>query len=174
MVASTFWERSILVEEFREVNKSNWLDEIPDDSEVQLCLQAYRYTSNEPVPNSTEVYSEPYIKDTGSGVSELVLDVTYEVYDEYCDYTILQWNGVNTIKESGNNRNPVWPSINLNIDQRLGQREESYTIVFRGDDGETYSYKTSDVDLFSKMELGSEWTLSINQLGEIQSLNLSN
>jgi len=172
-VASTSWELSILVEELLEVNKNDWWDEIPDDAEVQSCTQAYRYTSKEPVPNSTEVYSEPYVEDTGSGVGEVFQDVTYEVYDECCDYTILQWDVVDTITESGNNHNPLWPSINLDIDQRLGQREESYTIVFHGD-GETYSYKTSDVDLFLKMELGSEWTLRINQLGEIQSLNLSN
>lgn len=34
-VTSTSWELSILVEEFREVKKSDWLDEIPDDAEVQ-------------------------------------------------------------------------------------------------------------------------------------------
>lgn len=172
-VTDRSWERSVIIEEYQTVNRSDWSDDIPAGAEVQSCSQQYRYTSNEPVANATEVCGEPYVEDTGTGYGEVVQDCTYEVYDDYCDYTILDWVVVNTLTESGGSTSPDWPSPSLLSDQRLGQREESYTVVFRGD-GETYTYNTSDVDLFLTAEIGSQWTLSINQLGGIQSLNLSN
>lgn len=172
-VTDRSWQRSIMIEEYRSVSRSDWDDEIPAGAEVQSCSQRYRYTSNEPVANATEVCGEPYVEDTGTGFGEVVQDCTYEVYDDYCDYTILDWVVVNTVTESGEFSSPAWPSPALLGDQRLGQREETYTIVFRGD-GETYTYTTDNVDLFLSAEPGSEWTLSINQLGGIQSLNLSN
>jgi len=172
-VTDRSWERSIVIEEYRTVSRSDWSDEIPAGAEVESCSQRYRYTSNEPVANATEVCGEPYVVDTGTGVGEVVQDCTYEVYDNYCDYTILDWVAVNTLIESGEFSTPAWPSPSLLADQRLGQREESYTIIFRGDD-ETYTYTTTNVDLFLSAEPGSEWTLSINQLGGIQSLELDN
>jgi len=172
-VTDRTWQRSIVIEEYQTVSRSNWSDEIPADAEVESCSQRYRYTSDEPVANATEVCGEPYVVDTGTGVGEVVQDCTYEVYDDYCDYTILEWVAVNTVTETGAFSSPAWPSPNLLADQRLGQQDETYTIVFRGD-GETYSYTTNDLELFLSAVSGSEWTLSINQLGGIQSLNLNN
>ena len=172
-VTNRSWERSIVIEEYHTVSRSDWSDEIPTGAEVESCSQQYRYTSNEPVANATEVCGEPYVEDTGTGFGEVVQDCTYEVYDDYCDYTILDWVAVNTVTESGEFTSPTWPSPSLLADQRLGQRNESYTIAFRGD-GEIYTYTTTDLELFLSAESGSEWTLNINQLGGIQSLNLNN
>jgi len=172
-VTDRSWERSIIIESYQTVSKSDWSDEIPAGAEVQSCAQEYRYTSDEPVANATEVCDEPIVEDTGTGIGEVVQICTYEVYDDYCDYTILDWVPLETVSESGDFSSPEWPSPVITSDQRLGQREESYTIVFRGD-GESYTYTTSDVDLFLMADSGSQWTLSINQLGGIQSLNLDN
>jgi predicted nucleic acid-binding Zn ribbon protein len=172
-VTGRSWERSIIIESYQTVSRSDWSDEIPAGAEVESCTQKYRYTSDEPATNATEVCGEPYVEDTGTGFGEVVQDCTYEVYDDYCDYTILDWVPIETVSESGDFSSPEWPSPGLISDQRLGQREESYTIVFRGD-GETYTYTTDNVDLFLSAELGSQWTLSINQLGGIQSLKLDN
>ena len=172
-VTDRSWQRSIIIESYQTVSRSDWSDEIPAGAEVGSCALKYRYTSDEPVTNATEVCGETYVEDTGTGIGEVVQDCTYEVYDDYCDYTILDWVSVGTVSDSGEFSSPEWPSPALTSDQRLGQREESYTIVFRGD-GETYTYTTENVDLFLSAEPGSKWTLSINQLGGIQSLNLDN
>lgn len=167
------WERSIVIEEYRLVSNRGWWDEIPDGADVGSCSQEYRYTSDEPVPSSTEECGEPYVVDTGTGVGEVVQDCTYDVYDEYCEYTQMQWTVVDTLIETGDNRNPVWPATNLGSDEREGQREESYTIIFSGD-GDTYTFTTSNADLYQEAEVGSEWNLSVNQLGGIQSIEPAN
>ncbi|MFN2303372.1 MAG: zinc ribbon domain-containing protein [Anaerolineales bacterium] len=172
-VIDTNWERSILIEEYRMIENNGWWDEIPNDANVISCSQEYRYTSDEPVPNSTEECGEPYVVDTGTGVGEVVQDCTYDVYDEYCEYQEMQWTVVDTLMETGANQNPVWPIVNLGIDQREADREESYTIVFSGD-GDTYTFTTSNVDLYQMANIGSEWNLSVNQLGGIQSIEPAN
>jgi hypothetical protein len=167
------WERSIAIEEYQMVNKSGWWDEIPDGAEIGSCSQEYRYTSDEPVPNSTEECGEPYVVDTGTGVGEVVQDCTYEVYDEYCEFTQMEWTVMDTLTEMGSSLNPDWPITNLGINQREGERKEIYTIVF-SEGGETYTFTTQDLDLFLRANIGSEWNLSVNQLGGIQSIEPAN
>lgn len=168
-VTDVGWERSIAVEALTTVTRSDWEDEIPFDADIGSCSMRYRYTSNEPVPNATEECSEPYVEDTGTGIGEVVQDCTYRVYDDFCEYTIIDWAIVDTATVSGDNLNPYWPTLNISEDQRLGQRSEQYTIVFSGG-GETYTYTTSDSDLFERAEPGSRWILEINQLGGLQSI----
>jgi hypothetical protein len=167
------WERSVAIEAFRTVTDSGWWDEIPDSAEIQSCTQRYRYTSDSPEPNATEVCSDPIVEDTGTGIGEVVQECVYEVYDDYCDYTYMNWVVVSTAVEKGEDWNPVWPKPNLNADQQLGTTTESYTIVFTGD-GETYTYTTSDPETYMMAQPGTLWELSVNQLGGIQSIEPAN
>ena len=168
-VTGTNWTRSIAIEAYVLVTDSDWWDEIPEDAEVQSCTQEYRYTSEEPQPNATEVCGEEYVEDTGTGIGEVVQDCVYEVYDDFCEFTTYAWQVVDTARESGNNLQPRWPEPSLASDQRLGTQEEQYTISFT-DDGETYRYTTTDSELFMMAEPGSTWILQVNQLGAVQSI----
>jgi hypothetical protein len=172
-VTAGSWERSVAIEAFREVTGSGWWDEIPDSAEIQSCTQRYRYTSENPEPNATEVCSEPIVEDTGTGIGEVVQECVYEVYDDYCDYTYMNWVVVSTVVESGEDWDPVWPQPGLTADQQLGAASEEYTIVFTGD-GETYTYTTSDADTYLMAQPGTLWELSVNQLGGIQSIEPAN
>jgi hypothetical protein len=163
------WERSIVIEAYTTVNESDWLDEVPMDGEIISCSQAYRYSSDTPVANATEVCGEIYYEDTGSGAAEAVQDCTYEVYDDYCEYTIMDWVAIETAVASGTDPDPYWPEVILSMDEREGASQESYLITFSGD-GETYQYSTTDSQLFEQAEPGSRWTLSVNQLGGVQSI----
>ena len=167
------WERSVAIEAFRTVTDNGWWDEIPDSADIQSCTQRYRYTSDSPEPNATEVCSDPIVEDTGTGIGEVVQECVYEVYDDYCDYTYMNWVVVSTAIERGEDWNPVWPEPNLNADQQLGTTSESYTIVFTGD-GETYTYTTSDPETYMMAQPGTFWELSVNQLGGIQSIEPAN
>ena len=166
-VMDVSWTRSITIEAYTAVTDSDWWDDIPAGAEVGICSMKYRYTSDQPEANSTEVCSEAYVEDTGTGIGEVVQDCTYEVYDEYCDYTVMEWVEVDSAVESGSNLSPIWPDPLLSDDQRLGEYKENYKITFSGD-GETYTFSTTDSDLFMMAEPGSQWILSINQLGRVQ------
>jgi len=172
-VTGVAWERSIAVEEYKTVTGKDWWDEIPEGADILSCSEEYRYTSNEPEPNATEVCGEPYTEDTGTGVGEVVQDCTYEVYDDYCEYSGMAWVVTDTVTETGTDLYPDWPLLSLANNQREGERTENYQITFSGD-GETYSYTTTNSDIFLQADRGSRWTLQVNQLGGVQSAEPSN
>ena len=172
-VSDVQWERAIAIEAYTTVTESDWWDEIPEDAEVTTCSLVFRYNSEEPQPNATEVCGEPYVEDTGTGLGEVVQDCTYEVYDDYCEYTMMAWLEVDTVTESGRDLSPTWPTVFLEPDQREGARTETYTINFR-DGNDTYRFTTRDAQLFSRANTGSRWTLQINQFGGVQSIESAN
>jgi hypothetical protein len=172
-VTGVQWRRSIVIEAYTTVTASDWLDEIPGDAEIFGCSSRYRYTSDTPVTNATEVCGEVYYEDTGTGAGEAVQDCVYEVYDDYCEYETMAWVQVDTLVASGNDTDPDWPWVSLTGNQREGAREESYTILFSGD-GDTYQYTTTDSQLFLQAVPGSRWELSVNQLGGVQGIEPSN
>lgn len=172
-VTSGEWERSVAIEAFTTVTGSGWWDEIPASAETQSCSQRYRYTSDTFEPNATEVCSEPVVEDTGTGVGEVVQECVYEVYDDYCEYTTMDWVLLTTVVESGSSWDPYWPEPDITSDQRLGTTSEEYKIVFSGDD-ESYVYTTRDVDTFLMAQPGSNWELEVNQLGSVTSIEPAN
>lgn len=172
-VTDVAWERSVAIEAYQTVTDQDWWDEVPEGAEVISCSQEFRFTSNEPQPNATEVCGTPYVEDTGTGVGEVVQDCTYEVYDDYCEYRFMEWVVVDTTTTSGKDLSPTWPSPTLTGEQRLGEREEDYVITFSSD-GSSYTYETTNADLFLQAEPGSEWILSVNQLNAVQSIEPAN
>ena len=117
-----------------------------------------------------EVSGTPYNVDTGGGYAEVIQDCEYHVYDNYCDYTVIEWGVVDTVVLNGTDYSPVWPEPVLGEDQRLGEeRTEGYVILFDTDD-KTYHYTTSDLDLFLQAQPGTTWTLNINSFGNVQSI----
>lgn len=172
-VTGVSWERSVAIEAYTMVTKNDWWDDIPGGADVKGCSSQYRFTSSDPKPNSKEVCSEAVVEDTGTGVGEVVQECVYEVYDDYCEYTAMDWVLVDSVTETGNNLNPVWPSPSLAADKRQGELKEDYTITFSGD-GETYTYTTTDSDLFLRAAPGSRWILKVNQVGGVQSIEPNN
>jgi hypothetical protein len=172
-VTDVAWERSVAIETYQTVTDQAWWDEVPEGAEVIACSQEYRTTSDEIQPNATEVCGTPYTEDTGTGIGEVVQDCSYEVYDNYCEYETLAWVVVDTATESGQNLEPIWPSPALDAEQRLGERDEAYTITFNAD-GSQYTYETTNSDLFLQAKPGSSWILKVNQLNAVQSIEPTN
>ena len=171
-VTGVDWQRSIVVEAYRESSAKDWWDQIPADAEILSCSEAYRYTSDEPEVNSTEVCGEPYVEDTGTGVGEVIQDCTYEVYDQYCEYTVMAWQIVRTETESGTDLAPIWPTVNLAADERTSTETETYRITFETSKRD-YTYSTTDLGLFLEAVPGSEWQLKVTEAGGIVELNPS-
>ena len=61
-------------------------------------------------------------------VSDLSLIHIYIVYDDYCDYTVIQLQPIGVLEESGSDLNPFWPETRLEGDQQLGDRDEVYEL----------------------------------------------
>lgn len=172
-VASVEWERSIAVEAYLETTDSDWWDQIPADAEVFNCRDEYRYTSEDPEPNSTEVCSEEVVEDTGTGVGEVVVYCTYDVYDQYCDYTAMEWQVVRTETASGYDQSPYWPTVNLASGEQTGTETEAYMIYFETSN-RNYTYTTDDLELWLEATPGSAWLIKVNNVGGIRDLKPAN
>lgn len=169
-VQSVQWERSIPIEAFGPVQYSDWQDQIPQGADLGSCQEKLRSVQPEPVPNSVEVCGTPYTVDTGTGYGEVRQDCEYQVYDQYCSYTVDEWRQVDSVVASGEGFNAAWPDPSLSSDQRLGQQgHETYTVIFNAG-GETYSFETSDYNEYQQFQIGSDWQLKVNSFGGVVSI----
>ncbi|MEJ2750873.1 MAG: zinc ribbon domain-containing protein, partial [Anaerolineae bacterium] len=154
-VASVEWTRTIAIEGLVPVEHSDFLEDIPQDAAVGDCHQELHHVQDSPAPNSQEVCGTPYTVDTGTGVGEVVQDCQYEVYADYCSYTVDEWQQVDVATMTGTDFTPLWPQPQLAGNQRLGEQDEQYEVIFQGD-GKQYTYTTSSLDRFTQFTVGSE------------------
>jgi ribosomal protein L40E len=165
-VESASWTRTIAVEALMPAKHQAWRGQIPSDATLGTCRQEVRSVQDDPAPNSKKVCGTPYTVDKGSGYGEVVQECKYEVYDDRCDYTVPEWQTVDTAKLSGSDLNPRWPEPQLNAGQRAGERQEVYEIIFNND-GKKYTYQTGDAAEYAKFAVGSRWTLKVNTFGSV-------
>lgn len=165
-VSNVNWKRSIVVLGFAPVTYSTWADQIPQDAEVNYCSERERGRSAFPTDNSQQICGTPYLVDQGSGFAEMVQDCEYIVYDDYCEYTIVELQPVGVVDETGSDMNPIWPETRLQQDQQLGERNEVYQITFNVD-GENVVYQTTNLSEYLQFQPGSDWELEINGFGNI-------
>ena len=170
VVQDAHWVSIIQVEAQRPVRRQDWRNEIPAEATIGNCTEKLHNVQDEPAPNSVKVCGTPYEVETGSGFAEVVQDCQYEVYQDYCEYTVMEWTVVNEFSLEGEDYSPAWPEVQLSSsEERQGERNQVFTVVFETADGR-YEYVTSDFDLFQRLQLGSEWVLNINGLGQIVSI----
>jgi len=172
-VRATQWQRRIAIEALTDVKREDFRKDIPNGAVIGTCTQKLYTVQDSPAENSKKVCGTPYKVDKGNGYAEVVQDCQYEVYADYCDYTVKDWGEVNVLVARGSDDLPAWPDISLQSGQREGQRDEQYQVVFDVD-GQNYTYTTSDPDLFTQVSVGSRWTLTINGLGSVVSIEPAN
>jgi uncharacterized Zn-finger protein len=173
-VQSAEWQRTIPLQALAPVAQEGWRDEIPADRHtVGRCEERPRTTQADPIPGlrSEEICGTPYTIDQGTGFGQVVQDCEYRIYDDWCDYEVLEWTTVSTFEATGNDFAPFWPEPGtIGIEQRFGEYEESYKVVFRAD-GKNYTWTTSDPERFAEIGRNDNWILNINQIGGVQSLS---
>ncbi len=167
-VQSVQWQRAIEIMEERPVQHETWRDRVPSGAALGACELKVRGTQNEPAPNSEKICGTPYTVDTGTGVGKVVQDCQYEVKDDWCAYTQLEWTAVDSVVLKGTDANPQWPPVNLSAEQREGNREEAY-VVFFSSDGKDYQMTVTSATELAKYVVGSRWKLKINALGGVVS-----
>ncbi len=165
VVTGSQWQRTIAIEAQREVNHEDWKDQLPAHAKVQACTQKYRSRQDNPAPGAKEVCSTQLV-DQGNGSAKVEETCYYEIYADSCTYTALEWQNVDQAQASGTDLQPYWPQFNLSNGQREGDRNESYTVDFSTKDGAS-TFTTQDGALYSQLEPGTQWTLTINALGGV-------
>jgi ribosomal protein L40E len=160
------WQRAIEIIEQRPVQRETWRDQIPASVSVGSCELRVRGRQDQPAPNSEKICGTPYTVDTGSGVGKVVQDCQYEVKDDWCAYTQLEWTVVDSLVAKGADANAQWPALNLRGDQREGDRAESYAVLFSSD-GKEYQMSVADADELARYVVGSRWKLKVNALGSV-------
>jgi DNA-directed RNA polymerase subunit RPC12/RpoP len=165
-VSALEWKLSINIEQLRPVAHSDWSEAIPASANIDSCQQKVNRVQDYPEGNYEEVCGTPYTVDTGTGIGEVVQDCSYEIYMDYCQYTIQEWTVVDTYTQTGQDANPYWPTVSFTVDQRQGDLTENYTIYFDTEKGRL-DYSTHDLTVFQVFRPGSTWLLDVTTLGSI-------
>ena len=166
LVKNVQWQRTIEIMEQRPVEHETWRDEIPANTRLGSCALKVRHTQDDPAPNSNKVCGTPYTIDTGTGAGKVVQDCKYEVKDNWCTYTQQEWVVVDSAVAKGTDVNPQWPDLKLLRDQREGDRQESYSVVFESE-GKEYTLSVPTANELDRYTLGSRWKLKVNALGGV-------
>jgi ribosomal protein L40E len=167
------WVRTIEVLGLTPVHQQAWRDELPADADVQSCQQALRFTTDEPEPGAVEVCGTPYTEDTGTGYGRVVQDCQYQVYDEMCAYTTLQWRPVEPLRLEGVGLSPQWPVFSQRADRREGNRSERLTCTVSVD-GQSYTFPVTSFEEYERCQPGSQWTIEVNTFGSVISAEPNN
>ncbi len=165
-VQSVNWERTVAIESMQDVTREDWESDLPQGAKNVSCQEKHRSSQDNPAPNAKEVCGAPYNVDKGNGYAETVQDCHYEVYEDYCKYTVREWQAVDQSVAQGADLQPYWPQVTVGAGQREGQRKETYTVLFQTEDG-VKEFTTDDEQLFSQLAPGTTWTLEINTFGTV-------
>lgn len=155
-VSDVHWETSVPVEEVRAVDYSNKSGSPPAGAYNVACHD-----------ETTQVCEEKTI-DRGNGYAEVV-EECHEESTQYCSYTVDEWTTIQTYTLEGHDYSPIYSQPSLSSDQRLGDQSVNLTVYFTGE-GEQYAYNPENASEFQQFTIGSTWTLSLNALGGVVSV----
>jgi hypothetical protein len=156
-VVDVYWQTSVPVQEIRAVDYSNERGSPPSDAYDVSCHD-----------ESREVCEQRTV-DKGNGYSEVVEECHTET-EQYCSYTVDEWQTIQTYTLDGNDLQPIYGSPNLSSDQRLGDESEKLTITFSTENGEQETYSPDTISEFQQFTPGSTWILKLNSLGGVVSV----
>ncbi len=156
-VTDVNWQTSVPVQEVQAVNYSNERGSPPSDAYNVSCQT-----------ESREVCEEKTI-DRGNGFAEVVQECHTET-EQYCSYSVDEWTTIQTYSLQGNDLYPVYNQPSLSGEQRIGDTTETLTVYFSTPDGQE-TYTPGTVSEFQQFQIGSVWTLRLNALGGVLSVD---
>jgi hypothetical protein len=155
-VADVYWQTSVPVQEIRAVNYNDERGNPPSGAYNLSCH------------TESQEFCEEKAIDRGDGSAEIVEECHTET-EKYCDYTMDEWTTIQTYTLDGNDLNPFYEQPNLSSDQRLGNESADYTVSFETEKGEI-TYNPADLSEFQQFQPGSTWTLKLNAVGGVLSV----
>ena len=155
-VVDVHWQTSVPLQELQAINYSNEPGSPPSDAYAISCQD-----------QSRDVCEKKTI-DKGNGYSEVVEECHTET-EQYCSYTVDEWTTIQTYPLEGNDLRPIYDDPPVSSDQRIGDASEDLMVVFSTPDGDE-DYSPGTVSEFQQYTIGSTWTLKMNALGGIVSV----
>lgn len=155
-VSDVYWQTSVPVQEARAVEYSNEEGSPPSGAYNVSCH------------DETSQVCEQKTIDKGNGYAEVV-EECHDETTQYCSYTMDEWTTIQTYTLDGHDLSPIYASPSVSSGQRLGNESVTYTVTFTSG-GETYTYTPDDLSEFQQFVVGSTWTLRLNALGGVVSV----
>jgi hypothetical protein len=155
-VESVYWQTSVPLQEVRAVDYSNETGSPPSDAYNVSC-----HTESQQVCEDKTV-------DQGNGFAEVVTEC-HDESTQYCSYTVDEWTTVQSYDLSGYDLYPQYDQPSVYNSQRLGNPTEKFTVTFSTPDGEQ-NYSPGSVNEFQQFQIGSTWTIKLNALGSVISV----
>ncbi|MFM8874589.1 MAG: double zinc ribbon domain-containing protein [Anaerolineae bacterium] len=155
-VSSVYWKTSVPVQEVQPVNYSNESGNPPSDAYNVSCR------------NESQEICEDKTIDKGNGYAEVVTECRTET-EQYCSYTVDEWKTIQTYDLDGTDLYPEYAEPTIFGDQRLGSSSTQLQVFFSTSDGEL-GYNPNTVSEFQQFEPGSQWTLKLNAIGSVLSV----
>ncbi|MFZ5857857.1 MAG: double zinc ribbon domain-containing protein [Chloroflexota bacterium] len=155
-VSGVYWQTSVPVQEIRAVNYSNEEGSPPSDAYNVSCH------------DDTRQVCEEKTVDQGNGYAEVV-EECHDESTQYCSYTVDEWTTIQTYSLEGYDLLPVYSEPNYSSGQRLGEATLTLDVHFTSD-GEEYLYHPDSVEEYQMYSPGSTWTLHLNALGGVVSV----
>lgn len=155
-VSGVQWQTSVPLQEVQEVRYNNEAGSPPGDAYDVSCRTESRQVCEERVV------------DRGNGYGEVVQECHDENTD-YCSYTVLEWRTIQTFTEQGGDLFPQYASPNVSEGQRAGDASEDLTVVFDTTEGQI-TYSPDSVTEFQQFLPGSSWSLKLNAVGNVLSV----
>jgi len=155
-VSNVYWKTSVPVQEVRAVDYSNERGNPPSDAYNLSCRT-----------ESQEICEDKTI-DKGNGYAEVVQECHTES-DQYCSYTVDEWQTIQTYDLDGTDLYPAYAEPTIFADQRIGNNSTDLTVYFSTSSGQE-TYSPDSVSEFQQFEIGSQWTLRLNILGGVVSV----
>jgi hypothetical protein len=191
-VTGMTWERTVYVEESREVTEEDWavpaggsiIKSWRDVHHQEDVLDHYKPVR---VPYQTQTGTREYVCgkiNLGNGyfTDKTCRDPIYEtrykteqepvyrkkpVYGTMYQYRINRWFDVkNPPRSSGTDKFPYWPRFTISGNQRERTRSENYIIHFRDGDGNIHT-KSYYFNTWSGYNIGKEVRARINRFGHL-------
>ena len=156
-VVDVHWQTFVPLQEIRAVDYSNEPGSPPSEAYNVSCRD-----------ESRDVCEQKTV-DRGNGYSEVVEECRTET-QQYCSYTLDEWTTIQTYSLDGNNLRPIYEDPSVTSGQRLGQESEELTVTFSTADGGQETYSPNSVSEFQQFAVGSTWTLKLNAVGNVLSV----
>ena len=169
VISDVTWTYTVQTEKLGSVTHEAWSGELPSGGRVLSCERKVRSTYDNPVVGAVEVCGTPYVVDTGTGKGEVVQDCVYQLKDDWCQYSVMEWQKDEDLRASGHDYEPYWPQVQLGSNRREVGREERYQVRLLGD-GRDYTYVAGSLDELRRFEIGSRWMVKPNTFGGVMAL----
>ena len=155
-VADLQWQTSVPVQEVRAVSYSNERGSAPSGAYDVSC-----HTQDQ------EVCEEKTV-DQGNGFAKVEKECHTDS-TQFCDYTLDEWKTIQTYTLDGNDNSPMYKNPNITSSQRTGSPTQTLTVTFSIPSGQKI-YSPGSVSEFQQFQIGSTWTLKMNALGGVMSV----